>query len=608
MQSPFKFLDAYKQEDFEIFFGREKETEALYDALSGVKHLLVYGQSGVGKTSLIECGLRNQFSEADWFALSIRKGENINQSVFARINEALKKKIDLNEQGFPKETGYDFGDAIQSLFDEKYQPIYLLFDQFEELLILGEREEQQAFFERLDKLIRYKVPCRVILVMREEFIGYLSEFEETCPTIFEHRFRVEKMGRVNALEVIQETLENDLLEEYFEVQKSEKLAQIILDKILDNRKEIELTYVQVFLDELWQRAKQEKPTGKPIIQPILIQTEENLDNLLDSFLKKQLEELKENYPSELPIEVLVQMISKQNTKLQVTLNSLRASLQANNLPTENMTSLMQDLENRRIIRSIKVGEQSQYEISHDTLALVVGENRTEEMKRREKANEIFGVFQEKTGYFSQEDLDLLRVYMEFWKQKPDLEQRIHASETHLKTEKEKVLAKAQAQAEKEAKLREKAEKSAQKSKKSARISIGVAVLALLVAILAILYYFQAEEQERLANQRKNQADSLRIEAEDEKNKAIEAKKEVQQKSDSLQKTLQELSEAITAKENAEKQKQIQEEFNRLQEELNVIERIPKEEIQDKINRLKRLLNTVEFEENKQIIQSKINQI
>ncbi|MEY4202663.1 MAG: hypothetical protein RL013_365, partial [Bacteroidota bacterium] len=65
--SPFKFLDAYDKDDEAIFFGREKETGALYEALSGVKHLLVYGPSGAGKTSLIECGLRNRFSDADWY-------------------------------------------------------------------------------------------------------------------------------------------------------------------------------------------------------------------------------------------------------------------------------------------------------------------------------------------------------------------------------------------------------------------------------------------------------------------------------------------------------------------------------------------------------------
>ena len=74
MNAPFKFLDSYQKDELDVFFGRDKDTERLYDALSGVKHLLVYGPSGAGKTSLIECGLRNQFSDADWLAITVRRG------------------------------------------------------------------------------------------------------------------------------------------------------------------------------------------------------------------------------------------------------------------------------------------------------------------------------------------------------------------------------------------------------------------------------------------------------------------------------------------------------------------------------------------------------
>lgn len=136
LQSPFKFLDSYQKEDIDVFFGRDEETKALYKALRGVKQLLVYGPSGSGKTSIIECGLRNQFSDADWFALTIRRSKNINTSVFASINQALKKKILPDVHTLMPETGaIDFGEAIEALFEERYQPVYLLFDQFELSLI-----------------------------------------------------------------------------------------------------------------------------------------------------------------------------------------------------------------------------------------------------------------------------------------------------------------------------------------------------------------------------------------------------------------------------------------------------------------------------------------
>ena len=155
-RSPFKFLDSYQKADADVFFGREEETNALYKALSGVKQLLVYGSSGSGKTSLVECGLRNRFSDADWFALTIRRGTNINASVFTSINNALdvKIKMDLLTK-MPEDKQTEFAQAVEKLFAKRYQPVYLLFDQFEELLISGDAEEKKIFFTGLNNLINY---------------------------------------------------------------------------------------------------------------------------------------------------------------------------------------------------------------------------------------------------------------------------------------------------------------------------------------------------------------------------------------------------------------------------------------------------------------------
>ena len=66
MNSPFKFLDAYSKDDKNIFFGREKETEEIYEKLFKSNLLLIYGASGTGKTSILNCGIANSFQESDW--------------------------------------------------------------------------------------------------------------------------------------------------------------------------------------------------------------------------------------------------------------------------------------------------------------------------------------------------------------------------------------------------------------------------------------------------------------------------------------------------------------------------------------------------------------
>lgn len=491
--SPFKFLDSYREEEADVFFGREAETEALYEALSGVKHLLVYGPSGAGKTSLVECGLRNQFSDADWFALSIRRGANLTASVFANINEALQEKIDVDPATqLPRDPETGFGDAIENLFAERYQPVYLLFDQFEELLISGQKEEKEDFFQRLDRLIRYKVPCRVLLIMREEFIGHLSEFEPICPSLFQHRFRLEKMTRAKVQQVIYNILEAPYYQSFFQSSQSESLAGAILSKLPDERREIELAHVQVFLGELWDRALESSAPGdQPLLHGGLVKKDDNLEAVLDSFLKKQLADLSAVYGKKAPLELLAGMISERHTKLQLSEADLQKDLRAKEVALKRpLQDLLADLEQRRIVRTLKAGEQTRYEISHDVLALVVGQNLTEEMKLREKAREIYRVYRERQTFFSQDDLDYLRPYQEYLAFPAALEKRMAESEAYLKKEQERELAKVQ------------------KRLRTVRGLLAAAVMALLAAGY---FGWDANQQRKEAETASNEAQRLLVE-------------------------------------------------------------------------------------------------
>ena len=439
--SPFKFLDSYQQSDKKVFFGRKKETQDLYNALTGVKVLLVYGPSGSGKTSLIECGLRNLYSDADWFALTIRRGNHLPASVYHTINRSLNQKIVLDPlTKLPPNNATGFAQAVEKLFTEKYQPIYLLFDQFEELLISGTEDEKKLFFTELNNLIRHKVPCRILLIMREEFIGHLSEFESLCPGIFQHRFRVEKMGRKNVEEVIFNILSAPTYLQHFTVEDPQKLTDKIISKLPDKRKEIDLAHVQVFLGELWDRAQHllKEDTEKPLLHAGLIRYEDNLESVLRSFLQKQIKDLESIYGVKAPLELLSCMISDRLTKIQISEKELRDSLSENKVILKKpIGELLHDLESRRIIRALKMGDETQYEISHDVLALVVGQNRTEEMKLREKADEIYKVYTEGEGFLTQDDIDYLRPFKNYLAYPSSLDVLISKSKKSITAEKRK---------------------------------------------------------------------------------------------------------------------------------------------------------------------------
>ena len=137
-RSPFKFLDSYNKNDKNIFFGREEEVKALYELVQTSKLIMIYGASGTGKTSLVECGLSNKFSDADWFDVRIRRG---NVTLLEATLKAINRK--LNEEA---NDSFDLGQSVEALYYNNFIPIYLIFDQFEELFIMGDAQERDDFF------------------------------------------------------------------------------------------------------------------------------------------------------------------------------------------------------------------------------------------------------------------------------------------------------------------------------------------------------------------------------------------------------------------------------------------------------------------------------
>ncbi|MBW1824401.1 MAG: ATP-binding protein, partial [Deltaproteobacteria bacterium] len=114
MTSPFKFLDSYTREDREIFFGRDREIEEMYQKVFESKMLLVYGISGTGKTSLINCGLANKFEDSDWLPVNVRRGRNILDSLERELG-----KVSISEDRSEKRRGGEGARGRQGEEEEK---------------------------------------------------------------------------------------------------------------------------------------------------------------------------------------------------------------------------------------------------------------------------------------------------------------------------------------------------------------------------------------------------------------------------------------------------------------------------------------------------------
>jgi WD40 repeat protein len=357
MKSPFKFLDSYTKEDRSIFFGRDREIEELYHRVFESKIMLVYGISGTGKSSLIHCGLANKFQDTDWLPVVIRRGNNIVESMAAAISS-----VALTKQNSPANPA-DFRKRVRSLYLDHYKPVFFIFDQFEELFIFGNREERRTFIQIVKSLTESDLQCRMIFVMREEYMAAVTEFERFIPTFFSNRVRIEKMLHRNALEAIKGPcrLSGITLEDGF--------AESLLEKLSPGSEDVELTYLQVFLDKIFRLATvSNTPAGEKkdiFFELTLLQKTGNVSDLLGSFLDEQISLME--YP-ETAMSLLKTFISGKGTKRPASEQEATENVRSfgKTISPEEVKELIQSFVKLRVLRDRD--DNGRYELRHDSLA------------------------------------------------------------------------------------------------------------------------------------------------------------------------------------------------------------------------------------------------
>ncbi len=351
MLSPFKFLDTYNREDRHRYFGREKETAQLYNAVFSNNLTLLYGASGVGKSSLINCGLANKFYDTDWLPLFIRRNEDINLTTDRTISDALYHLAPSQKWGnMPLEI------LLEALYNKCFKPIYLIFDQLEELYTQGSLEEQTAFYQRLKTILTSGLQVKIILSIREEWIASLNRLERVIPTLFENRLRVERMNDYNIGKVIAGTIRTAEKVEFIDNEHIAKPVKItllepvttvmqIMDNLRDDREGIDLTNLQVYIDRLYRRDLKRQGLQDwsyiATFDPELVKDVGEMKAVLSDFIDETIDEIEyglkqlglPNYRG-IPLEILFTLVTSDGTKQSRTPSSILDSLPPNRQITQ----------------------------------------------------------------------------------------------------------------------------------------------------------------------------------------------------------------------------------------------------------------------------------
>lgn len=171
--SPYKGLARFEERDADIFFGRESETAELLQILQTEPIVAIVGDSGSGKSSLVQAGLAPQVrrqgleDHKNWQIISLVPGDEPASNLLAALAGTEQRK----HTEAPTDWLKLLQAALNAFFELPGRGLLILFSQFEEMFALCRDEAQRtAVAEALAHAAEHnKNQFRLVMDMRSEF-------------------------------------------------------------------------------------------------------------------------------------------------------------------------------------------------------------------------------------------------------------------------------------------------------------------------------------------------------------------------------------------------------------------------------------------------------
>jgi tetratricopeptide (TPR) repeat protein len=239
-RNPWLGLASFTEETRAYFFGREEEVAELSRRVQRKLLTVLFGQSGLGKTSILRAGvaprLRGQgycpiYVRIDYGKESPEPAEQIKQA----ISRAARHSGEWTQAGVAVEGEslweylHHRDDVLRDESGATLTPL-LIFDQFEEIFTLAQSDEfgrarAARFIEELSDLVENRPPksleakleedesraerfdfargdYRVLIALREDYLAPLEGLKKAMPSISQNRLRLAPMTGDQALAAV----------------------------------------------------------------------------------------------------------------------------------------------------------------------------------------------------------------------------------------------------------------------------------------------------------------------------------------------------------------------------------------------------------------------
>ncbi|MEM9542765.1 MAG: AAA family ATPase [Cyanobacteria bacterium P01_E01_bin.42] len=183
-------VKASKTQNYKVS-GRQGDIDRLMDRIANPKNKLtiIYGQSGVGKSSLVEAGLvptlreQKRIDNRDLLVVNLRVYTNwieeLQRSLFEEVetkNSSISSSP-LNNEGVRKTGGSSLSDILEQLDanGNNYAMMVLVFDQFEEFFFVSQTPARRRQFFEFFRDCLDRVFVKIVLSLREDYLYLLLQ-------------------------------------------------------------------------------------------------------------------------------------------------------------------------------------------------------------------------------------------------------------------------------------------------------------------------------------------------------------------------------------------------------------------------------------------------
>jgi formylglycine-generating enzyme required for sulfatase activity len=409
-QNPWPGLLPFGESDWKYFHGRDFETDLLYRKVERERLTVLFGLSGLGKSSILQAGLFPLLRRENVLPIYIRldfspdKPDLTGQVKSAIVREAERSKVEAPKPQ-PKETLWEyFHRSDADFWSERHRIVVplLVFDQFEEVFTLGARDRSRAqatnaFLLELADLVEARPPLqlrarleleppgkrpseaarftferhryKVLLTLREDFLPDLEALGDKMGSVAHNRFRLERMNGVAALQAVNQAkhiIAPDVAERVVRFVAAADPHEELVNL------EVEPALLSVVCGELNSQRLERRESRI---------TERALDGsqnqILSDFYERSIADLSEAVCTFVEEKLLTRRGFRNLVVYDEALGSPGVTEEG-----------IEELVRRRLVRVEERGRRRLLELSHDLLTGVVTANRDERRRRQKEAEAV----------------------------------------------------------------------------------------------------------------------------------------------------------------------------------------------------------------------------